>query len=64
MPEFIKDKKGKWVGSIMSDSTKTTYLDEKGRLVGRVHDGKTTDSKGAFYGYGDQGKRLLGDKCK
>lgn len=64
MPEFIRDEKGKWVGSIYSDSTKRTFLDEKGRLVGREFDNKTFDSKGAFKGYGNQGKRLFGDKCK
>lgn len=60
MAEFIKDAKGKWVGSVSTDSTKKTYLDEKGKLVGRVFDGKTFDSKGQFFGYGDQGKRLFG----
>lgn len=60
MPEYIKDAKGKWVGSIHTDSTKKTYLDEKGKLAGRVHDNKTFDSKGKFFGYGDQGKRLFG----
>jgi len=59
MPEFIKDSKGKWVGSIHTDSTKKTFLDEKGRLVGREFGGKTFDSKGAFFGDGYQGKRLF-----
>ena len=60
MPEFIKDAKGKWVGSVSTDSTKKTFLDEKGRLVGREFDGKTFDNKGRFVGYGEQGKRLFG----
>lgn len=59
MPEFIKDAKGKWVGQIHTDSTKKTFLDEKGKLVGREFDGKTFDSKGKFFGYGEQGRRLF-----
>ena len=60
--EFIRDEKGRWVGSVTEQGGRTTYLDEKGRLVARVHDDRTYDSKGAFKGYGDQGKRILGEK--
>jgi len=36
-----------------------TILDNKGALLGRVHDGKTLDNKGAFFGRGDQSQRLF-----
>lgn len=61
MKEFIKDSRGMWVGSITTESGgKKTFLDAKGKLVGREFDGKTFDSKGKFFGYGEQGKRLFG----
>lgn len=59
MTKFLLDNKGKWVGSVSSMGGRTTYLDSKGGLVARVHDGKTFDSKGAVKGYGDQGQRLF-----
>lgn len=63
MPEFLKDEKGRWLGSSTKDASgRTTYLDNTGKLAGRVHDGRTFDNKGAFKGYGDQGQRLLGKK--
>ena len=58
--EFFSDSKGRWVGSVTTESNgKKTYLDSKGALAGRVHDGKTFDKKGAFFGKGDQGQRLF-----
>lgn len=57
--KFIKDEKGRWVGSVTEQGGRTTYLDSKGGLVARIHDGKTFDNKGAFKGYGDQGQRLF-----
>ena len=62
MPKFFTDEKGRWVGSVTESGGKKTYLDNKGGLVARIHDGKTYDSKGAFRGTGDQGQRLLGEK--
>ncbi len=64
MANFIKDEKGRWVGSTTNVGGRTTYLDNTGKLVGRVVDGRTFDNKGAFKGYGDQGLRLLGEKNK
>ena len=58
--EFFSDSKGRWVGSVTTESNgKKTYLDSKGALAGRVHDNKTFDSKGSFFGKGDQGQRLF-----
>jgi hypothetical protein len=58
--EFFSDSKGRWIGSATTESNgRKTYLDSKGGLAGRVHDGKTTDKKGAFFGKGDQGQRLF-----
>ncbi len=56
---FIKDEKGRWVGSVKTEGGRTTYLDGQGKLVARVHDGRTYDGKGVFKGYGDQGQRLF-----
>lgn len=64
MPDFIKDEKGRWVGSTTDSGGRKTYLDAQGKLVARIHDGRTYDNKGVFRGYGDQGKRLLGEKNK
>ncbi len=64
MAQFIKDEKGRWVGSTTESSGRKTYLDNTGKLVGRVVDGRTFDNRGAFKGYGDQGLRLLGEKDK
>ena len=58
--EFFSDSKGRWVGSVTTESNgKKTYLDSKGALAGRVHDNKTFDSKGGFFGKGDVGQRLF-----
>jgi hypothetical protein len=58
--EFFTDRTGKWVGSVTNESNgKKTYSDAKGAVVGRVHDNKTFDSKGSFFGKGDQGQRLF-----
>jgi len=58
--EFFTDRTGKWIGSVTTESNGTkTYLDAKGGLAGRVRDGKTYDNKGAYFGNGDQGKRLF-----
>jgi len=58
--EFFSDSKGRWVGSVTTESNgKKTYLDSKGALAGRVHDNKTFDSKGSFFGKGDVGQRLF-----
>ena len=58
--EFFSDSKGRWVGSVTTEGNgKKTYLDSKGALAGRVHDNKTFDSKGSFFGKGDQGQRLF-----
>ena len=58
--EFFSDSKGRWVGSVTTESNgKKTYLDSKGALAGRVHDNKTFDSRGSFFGKGDQGQRLF-----
>ena len=58
--EYFSDSKGRWVGSVTTESNgKKTYLDSKGGLAGRVIDGKTLDSKGSFFGKGDQGQRLF-----
>lgn len=58
--EFFSDSKGRWIGSVTTESNgRKTYLDSKGGLAGRVHDGKTLDSKGSFFGKGDQGQRLF-----
>lgn len=62
MTKFLLDNKGKWVGSVSEMGGRTTYLDDKGKLVARIHDGKTFDSKGSFKGFGDQGQRLFGKK--
>lgn len=59
MTKFITDNKGKWVGSVSTMGGRTTYLDNKGALVARIHDNKTFDNKGAFKGFGDQGQRLF-----
>ena len=59
MPNFIKDEKGRWLGSTTESAGRKTYLDNTGKLVARVTDGRTYDNKGAFKGYGDQGQRLL-----
>ena len=59
--EFFSDNKGRWVGSVTNESGgKKTYSDAKGNVVGRVIDNKTYDSKGSYFGNGDQGKRLFG----
>jgi hypothetical protein len=59
--EFFSDRTGKWVGSVTTESNgNKTYLDGKGGLAGRVIDNKTFDSKGRYFGNGDQGKRLFG----
>jgi hypothetical protein len=58
--EFFSDSKGRLAGSVTTESNgKKTYLDNKGALAGRVHDGKTFDKKGAFFGRGDVGQRLF-----
>ena len=58
--QYITDRTGKWVGSVTNESNgKKTILDAKGVLLGRVHDGKTLDNKGAFFGRGDQSQRLF-----
>ena len=58
--ELFSDSKGRWVGSVTTESNgKKTYLDSKGALAGRVHDNKTFDSKGSFFGKGDMGQRLF-----
>ena len=59
MPEFIRDAKGRLVGSVTEAGGRKTYLDDKGRLTARVTDGKTFDGKGVFAGRGDQGMRLF-----
>jgi len=64
MPKFFTDEKGRRVGSLTESGTQKTYLDGQGRLVARVCDNRTYDSKGAFKGYGDQGMRLFGEKPK
>ena len=64
MADFIKDEKGRWLGSTTEASGRKTYIDSKGKLVSRVFDGRTYDAKGGFKGYGDQGQRLLGEKKK
>jgi len=58
--EYFTDRTGKWVGSVTTESSgRKTILDNKGALLGRVHDGKTLDNKGAFFGRGDQSQRLF-----
>lgn len=58
--QYFTDRTGKWVGSVTNESNgKKTYLDSKGGLAGRFIDGKTYDSKGSFFGKGDQGQRLF-----
>jgi len=58
--EFFSDSKGRWVGSVVNEGNgKKTYSDSKGAVVGRVHDNKTFDSKGSFFGKGDVGQRLF-----
>jgi len=58
--EFFSDSKGRWVGSVVNEGNgKKTYSDSKGAVVGRVHDNKTFDSKGSFFGKGDMGQRLF-----
>jgi hypothetical protein len=58
--EYFTDNKGRWIGSVVHESNgKKTVLDSKGNLAGRVHDGKTFDKKGSFFGNGDQGQRLF-----
>jgi hypothetical protein len=58
--EYFTDRTGKWIGSVTTESNgKKTVLDSKGSLLGRVHDGKTLDNKGAFFGRGDQSTRLF-----
>lgn len=64
MPKFFTDEKGRRVGSLTESGTQKTYLDGQGRLVARVRDNRTYDSKGAFKGNGDQAMRLLGEKPK
>lgn len=64
MPKFFTDEKGRRVASLTESGNRKTYLDGQGRLVARVHDNRTFDSKGAFKGFGDQGLRLLGEKPK
>jgi len=56
---FLKDEKGRWVGSVKTEGGRTTYLSPGGKLVARVHDGKTFDNKGVVRGTGDQGLRLF-----
>ena len=59
--EFFSDNKGRLVGSVTNESGgKKTYSDAKGNVVGRVINSSTFDSKGKYYGNGDQGKRLFG----
>jgi hypothetical protein len=62
--KHISDEKGRWVGSVTESGGKKTYLDGTGKLVARVLDNRTYDTKGAFKGTGDQGMRLLGEKPK
>jgi hypothetical protein len=57
---FISDNKGRWVGSVTSNTNgNKTYSDAKGNVVARVNDNRTYDNKGSFKGYGDQGQRLF-----
>lgn len=59
--EFFSDSKGRWVGSVVNESGgRKTYSDAKGNVVGRVFNNSTFDSKGRYFGNGDQGKRLFG----
>lgn len=58
--EFFSDSKGRWVGSVVNEGNgKKTYSDSKGAVSARVHDNKTFDSKGSFFGKGDMGQRLF-----
>ena len=58
--EYFTDNKGRWIGSVTTESNgNKTILDGKGALLGRVHDGKTLDKKGSFFGRGDQSTRLF-----
>jgi hypothetical protein len=48
------------VGSVVNEGNgKKTYSDSKGAVSARVHDNKTFDSKGSFFGKGDVGQRLF-----
>ena len=60
--KFITDVRGRWVGSATASPNRTTYLDAKGRVAGRVMDDKTFDAKGRVIGRGDQGMRLFDKK--
>ncbi len=62
MSKIILDNKGKLVGSVSQMGGRTTYLDNKGALVARVHDNTTFDKKGQYQGKGDQSLRLFGRK--
>lgn len=58
--EYFTDSKGRWIGSVTNESNgRKTYLDSKGALSSRVVGNNTFDSKGAFFGKGDQGQRLF-----
>lgn len=62
MPDYFRDEKGKVAGFTLNTSNTKTYFDTTGKVVSRIHDNRTYDSKGAFKGYGDQGMRVLGEK--
>jgi hypothetical protein len=64
MPDFFKDEKGRVVGFSTTLGSVKTYSDSAGKVVSRIHDNRTYDSKGSFKGFGDQGLRLFGDKKK
>ena len=64
MPDYYRDEKGKVVGFTLNTSNTKTYFDNTGKVVSRIYDNRTYDSKGAFKGYGDQGLRVLGEKKK
>ena len=63
MREFIKDEKGRVIGSSSTTGNLKTYIDASGKVVARVtEEGKTLDDKGSFKGFGDQGMRLFGER--
>lgn len=63
MPDFIKDERGRVIGSSTTTGGIKTYIDAGGKVVARVtEEGKTLDKNGSFKGFGDQGMRLFGER--
>ena len=62
--EYIRDEKGRVIGSSASLGNTKTFSDASGRVIAREVSGMTLDKNGVNQGKGNQGLRLLNSNSR